>query len=288
MNKLNSKQFQITHSIQQKHLNQELFKLTFDNNIKKICTIIKHLNITINLSDGDIKGITEKTKSQFINFTISYLQSVKPVQQQNNTLNLNFDINKILPLIGNTMVRNQLLSDYGTSAIAQHLHTFFVSINNHHLLLMKRNQNLYFKDNIDPIFLPISVSHKYKSNKNKSNYFTNKKQNKHRKNNNSYYPQQNKYRNNYNFSNWGSHRNGRNTYNKNKKHAPRNGINAYHSNNYQKYPKIQNRYANRAGYNYRNKSQNLKKQSPSFVSTFAPSFNQNHHSYSEDNDEKMD
>ena len=106
-NKFNSKQFQIPHSSQQKHLNQELFKLTFDNNIKKIRTIIKHLNITIKLSDGDIKGITEKTKSQFINFTVSHLQSVEPVQQQNNTLNLNFDINKILPLIGNTMVRNQ-------------------------------------------------------------------------------------------------------------------------------------------------------------------------------------
>ena len=276
-NKFNYKQFQIPHPIQQHQLNEELFKINYDQNIKKIQVVIKHLNITINHIDNDIKSITDKTKSEFINFFISQLQSVDPVQQHNNSINLNFDINKLLPSIGNQLIRNKLISDFGPATIAQQFNLFFTSINNHHLLLLKRNQNLYLKDKINPIFIPHSAS-------NKSNNFNQK--NKYKNKNKNYNPFFRKNRKN-NITHWGGNRG-------NYRGKNRGGFrNSYHSRNNRKNP----RYPNRTNPNRNNSknyprfnpnTQNRNLPHPSLISTFAPSFNHHQSSESDDNDHQME
>ena len=243
--------------------------------------VINHLNITLKLIDKDIKELSEKTKFEFINFIISQWQTINPLPQENNNnnpINLSFDINKLLPSVGESLIRSHLSSKFGPSAIVQQLHLFFIAINNHHLLLIKRNRNIYLQNKIDPVFIPNNMSsnsiqsknkHKHK-NYNNYNYFKNKRYN--TNNSSSYYyrgKNQNYNRNrNRNKNRGGDKRRNNNAFNKSRS----NSKNPYHRNN-----------------NHRKSStQNRKNHKPSLIATFAPSFNNQQHSDPDDNDQKME
>ena len=86
---------------------------------------MKHLETTVNLFNNDIKTITQQTKSQFIHYNSSQHQILAPVDNNDNTTNLNFDIRQLFAAIGNKLIKKQLISEFGFPEIAKQLFLFF-------------------------------------------------------------------------------------------------------------------------------------------------------------------
>ena len=146
---------------------------------------MKHLEIAVNLINNDIKDISEKTKSQFIQFRISQHQMIEPENANQEDTKLNFDINQYLPAIGSVMIKKQLKDDFGITSITEQLYAFFTAINDHHSLLMRRNQDLHYKNNINSNYMPfssLSDNDKNKQNQKKNKKYKHRNNSNHRKN----------------------------------------------------------------------------------------------------------